>query len=154
MSKLSFMRRAKRAQLAGGKDAASLPIVESRYLEAMVAHARQEYPNEGCGIVAGVRGRIVKFYPTKNIEQSPARYVVDAREQLDIMLEMEAKGWDLLGIFHSHTHSPAYPSPTDIQLAYYPEALHFIASLMDGVPTVRAFYIRDGKIEEQKFTVG
>ena len=124
--------------------------IENRYIDEMVAHAKAEYPNEACGIIAGLSGRAVKLYRTRNAERSPVRYVIEPREQLGVMREMEDKGWDLLGIFHSHTHSPAYPSQTDVQLAYYPDALYFIVSLMAADPVVRAFRILDGKVAEEE----
>ena len=123
--------------------------IEKRYIDEMVAHAKAEYPLEACGIIAGLRGRAVKLYRTRNAEGSPVRYVIDPREQLGVMREIEDRGWDLLGIFHSHTHSPAYPSQTDVQLAYYPDVLYFIVSLMAEDPVVRAFRIVDGKVAEE-----
>ena len=122
--------------------------IQQSYLDEMIAHAKAEYPNESCGIIAGSGGQAVKLYRTRNAERSPVRYVIDPREQLGVMHEMEDKGWDLLAIFHSHTHSPAYPSQTDLQLAYYPDALYVIVSLMCAEPVVKAFRIADGKVEE------
>lgn len=122
--------------------------IHKGYLEEMIAHAKAEFPNEACGIVAGCDGRPVRLYATANSERSPVRYVIEAREQLEIMREMDDQGWDILGIFHSHTHSPAYPSQTDVQLAYYPDALYFIVSLMREPAVVRAYHIKDGTITE------
>lgn len=128
-------------------------VIEQRYLDDMIAHAISELPNEACGIIAGVDKRIKKLYRMRNTEESPVRYVIDARQQLNVMREMEAKGWDLLGIFHSHTHSAAYPSQTDVHLAYYSEALYLIVSLKDPMPVVRAFRIVEGKIAEEEIVV-
>jgi proteasome lid subunit RPN8/RPN11 len=68
---------------------------------------------------------------------------------------MDRKGWDLVGIYHSHTHTEAYPSKTDVELAFYPEALYFIVSLQDRqAPVIRAFRISDGQIAEEDVIIG
>ena len=119
-------------------------------VDEMVQHALAGRPNEACGMVAGVGHRATKFYPATNTEASPVRYMMEPRDQLRIMQDMEARRWDLLGIFHSHTRSPAYPSQTDVSLAYYPDALYIIASLEDeGRPLIRAYHIADGQIREE-----
>jgi proteasome lid subunit RPN8/RPN11 len=116
----------------------------------MIQHALAERPNEACGMLAGDGNRATKFYRAANAEPSPIRYLMEPRDQLRIMRDIEDHDWDLLGIFHSHTHTPAYPSQTDVSLAYYPDALYIIASLADeSQPVVRAFHIEDGKIREE-----
>ena len=84
----------------------------------MVYYAQEAVPNECCGIIAGANGKIMKLYPTTNAEHSPLRYRIDPKELLTIYKEIEDKEWDLLGIYHSHTHTEAYPSDTDIKLAF------------------------------------
>jgi len=119
-------------------------------LDEMIEHAMANRPNEACGMVAGIGNRAVKVYRATNAEASPVRYLMEPRDQLRIMQDMEAHGWDLLGIFHSHTHTAAYPSQTDVSLAYYPDALYIIVSLADEAhPVVRAFHIVDGQIREE-----
>lgn len=125
--------------------------IEKRYVEEMVAHAKAEKPNECCGILAGEDGRIVKLYRATNIEASPYRYNVDPRELLKIHEEIDTNGWQFSGIYHSHTFSEAYPSPTDVSLAFWPDALYFLVSLADAHnPVVRAFRIIDGKVTEER----
>lgn len=115
----------------------------------MIQHAREGVPNEICGMLGGKDGRAHRLYRTTNAEPSPVRYVVDPREQLRILREIEAQSWDLVGVYHSHTHSPAYPSRTDVELAYWPDAFYLIVSLMAAeAPEVRAFRIVDGQISE------
>jgi [CysO sulfur-carrier protein]-S-L-cysteine hydrolase len=117
----------------------------------MFAHAKAELPNEACGILAGQDGQAVKFFPTTNMEHSPTRYVVDPRDQLRVDGEIRAQGWELFGIFHSHTHTQAYPSSTDVSLAAnWPEAYYLIASLQSKTPGLRAYRILDGHVEEQE----
>jgi proteasome lid subunit RPN8/RPN11 len=123
-------------------------------LDQMVEHARAELPNECCGIVASKDGAAVKLYRAANAEASPVRYGLDPRDQFRIMKEIEDAGWTLGAIYHSHTKSPAYPSQTDVNLAFYPEALYMIVSLKDDdAPDVKAFRIVDGKIDEAQIVV-
>lgn len=119
-------------------------------IDEMIQHALAERPNEACGMLAGVGDRATQFYPAINAEKSPVRYLMEPRDQLRIMRDMEDHGWDLLGIFHSHTHTAAYPSQTDVALAYYPDALYLLVSLADEAnPVLRAFHIVDGRISEE-----
>jgi proteasome lid subunit RPN8/RPN11 len=128
--------------------------IEKRYVDEMVAHAVAEKPNECCGILAGVDGRIAKLYRTTNIEASPYRYNVHPKELLQILDEIDSNEWQFSGIYHSHTFSEAYPSPTDVSLAFWPEALYFLISLADPHnPVVRAFHIVDGKVTEEQLQV-
>ncbi len=120
----------------------------------MVAQARAEAPNECCGLLAGRDGRVLRRYAVTNAEASPYRYNMDSRELLQALRDMDEQGWDLLGIYHSHTHTPAYPSPTDVSLAFYPEAFYLLISLMaPEQPAVRAFRIVEGQISEAEVEV-
>jgi len=124
------------------------------FLEEMVAHAQAEAPLECCGIVAGENGRAVKLYRCRNAEQSPYRYQVDPHDLFRAYRECEEKGWDFLAIYHSHTASEAYPSPTDVRLAFWPDAYYVLISLQDPQkPVVRAFRIRDGQVQEEEIEV-
>jgi proteasome lid subunit RPN8/RPN11 len=117
--------------------------------DELVAHARDEMPLECCGLIAAQDGEAVRLFRAKNAEASPVRYGLDPQEQYRIMKEIDERGWTLGAIYHSHTRSPAYPSQTDVNLAYYPEALYVIVSLQRADrPDVRAFKIVDGQIEE------
>lgn len=124
--------------------------LERRHLKEMLAHALQDDPNECCGILAGRDGRAVKLWRTTNTEHSPVRYNVDPKELLGIYREIERQGWDFFAVYHSHTHSPAYPSPTDMRLAEpWPETYFIIVSLQDMAhPAARAFKIVKGQVSE------
>lgn len=125
-----------------------------RFAEEMIEHARAEVPNECCGLLAGKDGEPMQLYRCASSEKSPYRYYIDPRDQIRVMREMDQKGWDLLGIYHSHTSTQAYPSKTDIELAFYPEALYFIISLMNlSQPAIRAFRILDGKVFEEELVI-
>ncbi|MBI4321328.1 MAG: M67 family metallopeptidase [Chloroflexi bacterium] len=121
----------------------------------MIAHAREEKPHEACGLLAGVNGRVIKHYRGTNADQNRrVRYSMDPLEQLRAMKEIDDNDWQLLAIYHSHPHSPAYPSPTDVQLAFYPDSIYVIISLADPErPVVKAFRIVDGIISEEGIEV-
>jgi [CysO sulfur-carrier protein]-S-L-cysteine hydrolase len=124
-------------------------------LEEIVQHARDDMPNECCGIVASDDGTAVKVFRATNSEASPVRYSLDPREQYAITMEIEERGWELGAIYHSHTRSEAYPSQTDVNLAFYPDALYLIVSLRNpDEPEVRAFRIADEQIDEVEVSVG
>ena len=119
----------------------------------MITHAQEENPNECCGLLASSSEQVMKHYRITNTEKSPFRYRMDPRDLLNATREIEDNGWLLSVIYHSHTHSEAYPSQTDIRLgiwqdtqqAIWPEAHYILVSLMDeSAPSVRAFLIEDG----------
>ena len=129
-------------------------VVARALIDEIVAHARDDLPNECCGIVASQDGTAVKVFRATNAEASPVRYGLDPREQYRIMREIDDQGWSLGAIYHSHTRSAAYPSQTDVNLAFYPDALYVIVSLADpDNPDVRAFRIVGGEIDEAEFSV-
>jgi len=121
------------------------------FIEEMVAHAREDAPNECCGIIAGKNGTATKLFRARNSEASPYRYSVDPRDLFRIFRECEENDWNFLAIYHSHTASEAYPSPTDVRLALWPEAYYILVSLQDAAnPVVRAFRILDGAVTEEE----
>lgn len=121
---------------------------------ALIAHAREESPNECCGLLAGHDGRVERVFRGTNVDRSPYTYMMDPKEQLTAFTEMEAAGLDLLGIYHSHTHTAAYPSRTDVARAYYPDAVYVIISLMDQrQPSIKGYRIVDGKIADAEVVV-
>ncbi len=123
-------------------------------LTRLIEHARQEYPLESCGILAGKNGKITKLYPMENTQKSSSCYLVAPEEQLRIFQEIEEEGLELSAIYHSHPHSPAFPSQRDLDSAFYPDSLILIISLMeDKVPQIRAFQIAEGKIEKKTVKV-
>ena len=116
--------------------------------EQIVEHARSELPNEACGLLGGRDGVARSFHPARNADASPYRYSLDAQDQLRIVLEIEDAGNDLVGIYHSHTRSAAYPSRTDVELASWPDAAYVIVSLASEPPAIAAFDLRGGAISE------
>ena len=121
------------------------------FIDEMIAHAKEDAPNECCGIIAGQNGRAAKLFRAKNAEASPYRYNVEPKDLFRIFRECEENGWSFLAIYHSHTASEAYPSPTDVRLATWPEAYYVLVSLQDAdKPVVRAFRITNGAISEEE----
>ncbi len=132
-------------------DAIEIP---SDIRDAIVHHAIDGLPNEACGVLAGRDGQIAHFFAMANADASPLTYRLEATEQLRVWNEMDEKGWDLLGILHSHTHTEAYPSPTDRAQAYFPETSYVIVSLMDrDAPVIRGFQIRDDEVREREVLI-
>lgn len=123
--------------------------VPRQLAEEMIAHAREDLPNECCGMVGGRDGMAGTVYRADNAEASPYRYSISPRQQFDLLEEIDRSGEDLVAIYHSHTGSDAYPSQTDVNLAGWPDAAYLIISLSDpDNPVLRGFAIRDGEISE------
>jgi proteasome lid subunit RPN8/RPN11 len=121
---------------------------------ALIEHARSDFPYEVCGLLAGRDGRLAKHYRIPNAARSMTFYNMDPKAMLMAMNEMDGNEWDLLGIYHSHTHTEAYPSATDVELAFYADAVYLIVSLQDPErPVVRAYDIVDGVITERTVVV-
>lgn len=122
--------------------------------DALVAHAWSDFPYEVCGLLGLRRDGGVEVIPVANAERSMRYYVMDSRELLRAMRRIEDDELGLV-IYHSHTHTQAYPSATDIRHAAYPDALYAIVTLQDrDVPAVRAYTIRDGAVAEVPVVVG
>jgi proteasome lid subunit RPN8/RPN11 len=121
--------------------------------EELLAHAREDAPNECCGLIGGENGVARTVYRARNAEASPLRYNLDPQDQFRIMTAMEENGEELSAIYHSHTASPAYPSQTDINLAAYPGAIYLIVSLAAGEKDLRGFRIEDGQVNEVDLVV-
>ena len=116
----------------------------------MIDHAAADYPKEACGIIGGTDGNAMKLYRLTNVDPDPImRYNADPKELKRVTDDIYDNDWDVVAIYHSHTHSPAFPSATDVDRAFYPEASYILVSLMDRQrPDLRAFRIIEGKISE------
>ena len=116
----------------------------------MVGHAYDGLPDEACGLLAGPPGtaRGTRFYPCRNAAESSKVYTVDPKDHLRADRDAEARGLELIGVMHSHTHTEAYPSPTDVEAAD-PTWVYVIVSLRQDAPVLRAYRMRDGITEER-----
>lgn len=140
-------------------------IIKREFLDKVIAHSKRELPNEACGILAGppscigqdkensVR-RVNRVYEMTNADKSPETFFMDAKEQLRVIKEIRNSNLEMVGIYHSHVASRAYPSSHDVELALYPDASYIIVSLgkIDN-PSVRSFNIRDNKITEEEIRI-
>ena len=123
-------------------------------IDEMVAHAREEAPNECCGLVGSSNGDAQRIYRAANAERSPVKYVVDPRDQIRIQNDIDDQGWELGAIYHSHTRTEPFPSQTDINLARnWPDPLYVIVGVAGDAPDVRAFRIVDGQVTETELEV-
>lgn len=121
--------------------------------DALVARSWSDFPYEVCGLLGVADDGTITHYPIENAERSMTYYVMDGRGLVRAMREIEDEGWGL-AIYHSHTHTQAYPSATDIRLAAYPEATYLIVTLQDrDRPDIRAFSIVDGEVVEKDVLV-
>jgi proteasome lid subunit RPN8/RPN11 len=130
-----------------------LRLAHDVYLQ-MVAHCFDGFPLEACGLLAGpptpAEGQAaVVCYPTTNAAASARVYTVEPREFLKADRDAESRGLEIVAVFHSHTHTDAYPSPTDVGQAPDPGWHYVLVSLRDVVPVVRSYRIVGGKIEEE-----
>jgi proteasome lid subunit RPN8/RPN11 len=126
--------------------------IAKQIVDRILAHARDAYPNESCGILAGRDSVPTHIYQVKNTDPNPStRYFMDEKELIWVFKNMRPNGLELVAIYHSHPETQAYPSPTDVKLAYYPEAYYILTSLQDPQnPIIRAYRIQDGKIAEEQ----
>lgn len=130
--------------------------IERPLLNQILEQLQACYPLEGCGLLAGdaAAGWVTAVYPIENSLHSPTAYKMDPAQQIQAMLDLEARGWQLLAIYHSHPHGPEIPSATDVALATYPEALYVIVSLQERAAlVVRAFRIDGSAFIEETMRV-
>jgi proteasome lid subunit RPN8/RPN11 len=121
--------------------------------DEIVAHAQAVAPNECCGMIATRDGEAMQVYRAENAAASPLRYEIEGAEQYRIQMAIDDAGLDLGAIYHSHTRSQPYPSQTDINLAFYPEALYVIVGLAGAEPEVKAYEIRDGQVHDAELAI-
>jgi proteasome lid subunit RPN8/RPN11 len=127
---------------------------------ALVGHAYDGLPNEACGLLGGTAGvgrvpdgRAAIFYPCRNVAESSRVYTVDPKDHLRADRDAEDRGLEIIGVVHSHTHTEAYPSPTDVAQAPDPSWHYVIVSLKREAPVVRSYRIVDGEIAEEPISV-
>lgn len=151
--------------------------IPRKLLDDMIAHARELDPFECCGLLAGRNGTVSRHYRITNTVAKDARavevfdgadvkqlgrlpdatkaevaYFMDPKEMLAAFKDMRQQDLELAVIYHSHTHSPAYPSATDVGLAYYPDAAYLIISLENkSTPDLRAYWIKDRRVTQAEF---
>ena len=122
--------------------------------DAMIATCIRALPNEGCGLLLGtIEGEVTEVVPSANAANSARVYEIDSRVLLSTFRRADDEGRSVLGVFHSHTHSEAYPSPTDVLQAPDPAWHYVLVSLRDVPSEVRSFRIANGTIDEEEMVV-
>lgn len=131
-----------------------LCLTRETYLR-IVGQAYDGLPDEACGLLGGDAARDLAsiFYPTDNIARSTRVYTVDPKQHLRADRDAEGRGLSIIGVFHSHTRTEAYPSPTDVAQAPDPTWHYVIVSLRNGAPSLRSYRIADGNISEEPVVV-
>ena len=123
-------------------------------IDDITAHAIADYPKEACGIVAGQHGIGARVLRMRNVDESPISYTMDPQEQLQVMKRLRAEGLEMLAIYHSHTATAAYPSPTDVRLATYTDVAYLLVSLTDRTrPDVNSYRIADSVVTIEELQI-
>ena len=127
--------------------------IDPRVLEDIIAHARDEAPNECCGLLVGPEKWILEHsVRTTNLEHSPTTFLIDPRQQIRADRAARAEGRSVVGFYHSHVRTPPVPSPTDVANACYPGYAYLIVSLADGsAPEVRGYVLDEGNFARVSF---
>ena len=127
-----------------------LRLTDAIYTD-MVAHALDDLPNEACGLIAAAPGssKVERLYRCGNAAASSRLYELDPLDHLKADRDAEARGLEIVGVYHSHTHTDAYPSPTDVPQAPDPNWHYLVVSLKEPEPVVRSYRIVEGTIEEE-----
>ena len=126
-------------------------ILSMALRDELAAHCLRELPLEGCGLLIGIaeESRVVRVVPTKNAAASSRLYSVDSRDFLRADRAAEVDGLQVIGVFHSHTHTDPYPSPTDVTQAPDPDWHYVIVSFRHEVPSLRSYRIAQGEVSEE-----
>jgi len=130
--------------------------IDQALIDAMIAHARRDHPDEACGVIAGPAGsdRPERFIPMVNAARSPTFYEFDSMDLLKLYREMDSRDEDPVVVYHSHTATEAYPSRTDISYASEPNAHYLLVSTREpDTQEVRSFRIVDGVVTEEEVTI-
>jgi proteasome lid subunit RPN8/RPN11 len=120
----------------------------------LIAHAREGFPLEICGILGGREGTVVQAFRMTNTDASNEHFMMEPREQFAVARELRASGLEMSAIYHSHPESPARPSEEDIRLALTPGVSHVIISVMDrSQPVLKSFKISEGAVTPEEVEV-
>lgn len=142
-----------------------MPRIPRAIADAIIAHAREDLPNEACGLVHAKDGEPISVHRVTNVAASPYRFEMHGMEQMRLEQQRDERGETLFAIYHSHVASPAYPSQTDVRMAFfppgeldqepaYPGTLYILVSLAEDPPPVHAYHIlKGGVIEEQPIEI-
>lgn len=128
-------------------------IINKDHWLQMRAHAIKDAPLEACGLVGGKDWQSLEVFPTENELHSPTRFRIEPQAQIRIFNLIEERGWDLIGLYHSHPSGPDHPSRTDVAEAAYPETVNLIWYKLNNTWDCQGFIIESGKIHQIEITV-
>jgi proteasome lid subunit RPN8/RPN11 len=124
-------------------------IISQSVIDGIIEQAKNELPDEACGLLTGKANEVMKQYPLTNIDHSPEHFSFDPKEQFHVLKEARTQGLQIIANYHSHPESPARPSEEDIRLAFDPAIVYLIVSLQEqDHPVVKAFSIKEGIVKE------
>ncbi len=132
--------------------------ISKLHVDELIQHAEEESPNECCGILVGTLNSVSQVHKIINDAKSPYRYVMNSQQQLDVILDCDRNNLDMIAFYHSHTHSAAYPSDTDVRMAVqsgWLDIIYILVSLEDkSNPIVKSYLINEnGEIAEESMEV-
>jgi proteasome lid subunit RPN8/RPN11 len=124
-------------------------IIPKNIVESIINQAKNELPDEACGLLAGRGNTIFEHYPLTNTDHSPDHFSFDPHEQFAVLKKARKQDWEIVANYHSHPSTPARPSQEDVRLAYDPDIVYFILSLQNPhLPVLKAFRIQAGEVKE------
>lgn len=128
--------------------------IPEKIYQKMIEHAKREWPLECCGILGGRDHIVIQAFELQNIEKSPIKYSMSPKEQWKTFEEMEKQKIEMIAIYHSHPHTIAFPSETDVKLACYPDVVTVIISLKEeNNPIMKAFRIEKDAIYPEEIVI-
>jgi proteasome lid subunit RPN8/RPN11 len=127
-------------------------IVRRAALDAVVSHARDTSPAECCGVLLGSDRAVMEARPARNLATDPNRFLIDPRDHINARRDARGRGLDVVGFYHSHPHSAAVPSETDLAEASYPDHLYLIVGLAGDEPDVRLYRLVAGELKSEKLS--
>ena len=122
-------------------------------IDALIDHARNDFPLEACGILGGIGSVVSVHYPMVNTDQSNEHFMMEPKEQFAVIKDLRGKGLSMLAVYHSHPETPARPSAEDIRLALTPDVSYVIVSLASGQPDVKSYRITAGVVTPEPITI-
>jgi proteasome lid subunit RPN8/RPN11 len=125
----------------------------SSVADAVIAHAKESQPRECCGILIGTTDHITESVRAGNLSESPTRFLIDPKAHIEARRTARTQGLEVVGFYHSHPHSPAQPSATDLAEAEYPECVHLIVGFVEGMPEIRIFNYAGGQAMERTLSI-
>ncbi len=128
-------------------------IIPGIIIDGIINQAKDELPNETCGLLGGIDNLVLKQFPMTNIDHSPEHFSFDPAEQFQALRSARTEGLELIANYHSHPATPSRPSVEDIRLAYDPNILYLIVSLASEIPVLKAFRIVDGVSTEEPIEI-